>query len=243
MLPVINNSEAFSRFLDLYREHNARGGTETHQRKCRASDGTYYYKDVTRKVNQIPESVKTTFYMILREYVASYNRTASQMPVGMYTAQDPPSLLTNRIRLSEACDCSDKTVYNHIETLGSLGVIRRKFHGRKKDFELWISTDLLFGNSGKDGAKNAQKTQKTAFSDEDRKNLPLNNIHREFLEKENRSADGSFCGYGENDHGERGRAGNPARTAGSPPTSAAGPPDGEMSTGGAARRWPRRSRR
>ncbi|TDB69082.1 hypothetical protein [Arundinibacter roseus] len=206
MLPRIENGEAFSRFLTLYRQHNANCPTYTLTRTRKTADGRIYHQEIMRKSGTITESVKTTFYMVLRQYVDSYNRIASTMPAGMYTQEDPPSMLTNCVRMGELCDCSDRTVRNHLNRLRSLGVVRTKFHGSKHDFELWISKEILFGGEGEEAAKPLKKVPNSPLPEGFSKIFPHSNTHREFIEKENGNADFVNCGYGENDYRERGRA-------------------------------------
>jgi len=141
---------------------------------------------VKRRQGIIREQVITTFHAVLSDYIHSYNKTASIMPAGMYTEQDPPSLLTNCVKLAESCKATDRTVRNHITILRNLGVVRTQFHGSKKSFELWISSEILFG---KGGLENAENTPKTAILQKESKNFPHIHTYGEVIETENKKAD------------------------------------------------------
>jgi hypothetical protein len=201
MLARIEARKAYKRFELALTTHNENCPEQTHKRTRRVAGGAPIVVDVVRKVGTIKQAVKESFYVILSQYIHHYNHVAANMPAGMYTTQDPPSLLTNCVRLAEVCGCSDRTVRNHIGKLRRLGIVRTKFHGRQKDFELWISLEVLYGGEGED----FQKMRSGALNSGVGKNFPPNNTHREIFEKENESAD--MCvEHGENIHGERGRA-------------------------------------
>ncbi len=147
--------------------------------------------------------------MILSEYVTSYNNMAASMPAGLYNDADPPSLLTNSKKMAMLCDCSDRTVRNHLAHLRNLGVVNTRFHGRKHNYELWISNEFLYGGEEETKIKKAEISAKTPLSNSIRKIFPPNNIHREVFEKEKGDAE-LFIKHGESNHGERGRTGNEA---------------------------------
>lgn len=182
MLPVIKSTEVMKRLHEKIEQHNSNCPLVTHERKL--PDGKTL--TVTRRQGIIREQVITTFHALLSEYIHSYNRTASIMPAGMYTQDDPPSLTTNCVRLAQSCKATDRTVRNHIRTLTKLGLVTTKWHGSKKNFELWISGEMLYGNDGLETAKTAEKT---AFSPSNVKIFPHNHSHGDYLEKENKKAD------------------------------------------------------
>ena len=201
MLARIQAKKAYTRFELTLSTHNANCPERVDQRTRRVAGGEPICIDVVRKVGTIKQAVKETFYVLLSQYIHHYNHVAANMPAGMYTTQDPPSLLTNCVRLAGICGCSDRTVRNHIGKLRRLGIVRTKFHGRQKDFELWISGEVLYGGEGED----FQKMRPGALNSGVGKNFPPNYTHREIFEKENVNAD--MCvEHGENIHGERGRA-------------------------------------
>lgn len=203
MLARIEAKKAYKRFENRLSTYNDNCPQEAHERKIRVVGGPPICIEVIRKVGTIKQAVKETFYVLLSQYVHHYNHVAANMPASMYTTQDPPSLPTNCVRLANVCGCSDRTVRNHIGKLRRLGIVRTKFHGRQKDFELWISLEVLHGGEGED----FQKMRPSALNSQDGKNFPPNNTHREIFEKENENAD--MCvKYGENIHRERGRAEN-----------------------------------
>ena len=206
-LQKIDSSAAFSRFMVLYRAKNDACGTTSFVRKKTCLDGTIVETQVERRTGLVPEQVKTTFYMMLQKYVDNYNYVAGALPANIYAESERyPSLLTNNSRLGEWCDCTDKTIYNHRKQLEGLGVIKTSFRGRKNDYELWITPEILFGG-GK--AETPSEASKTAFLGGERKTFPHSNIHGENIEKENRSKELCISGYGENGYRGRGRAEQP----------------------------------
>ncbi|TAF48648.1 MAG: hypothetical protein EAZ63_03605 [Runella slithyformis] len=142
--------------------------------------------------------------MMLQKYVDNYNYVAGALPANIYAqAERYPSLLTNNTRLGEWCDCTDKTIYNHRKQLEALGVIKTQFRGRKNDYELWITPEILFGDGSEESASEGQKTGVLGGV---RKTFLHSNINREILEKENKGKELLISGYGENSYGGRGRA-------------------------------------
>ncbi|TDB64383.1 helix-turn-helix transcriptional regulator [Arundinibacter roseus] len=196
----IETSDAYSRFLNAFRQYNANCPVETHERKRTTKDGDAFTQTVPRKVGILKESLKVTFYNVLTEYIYAYNTSMKNMPEGMYTQADPPGVLTNCVHLAWLCDCSDRTVRNHLDRLRELGFIRTKFRGRKHDFQLWISSEILFGGEG----ENFEKMPQNGLPEGVSKNFPPNNTHREYIEKEKGNAD-LLIKHGENIYGERGR--------------------------------------
>lgn len=216
MLQRIENAEAYLRFQDEFRRHNEACPWVEEERTL--ADGRVV--KVHRQKGTIKQAVKTTFYIVLGQYVTSYNRTAATMPAGMYTLGDPPSLLTNCVRLSKPCDNSDRTVRNHLRKLKELGVIATKFHGSKHDFELWINPEILFGEAVLTAAENSENTPQIAFKGINPKNFPHTDTQIQIFEKEKGSKD-MLIDHGENDQGQRGRTDQGA-VAQTPPLEAAG---------------------
>jgi hypothetical protein len=204
MLSRIDNSEVFLRFMKAYRAHNAQCPSYTTSRTCKT---TGRVTEFCRQRGVISESVKTTFYIILRKYVESYVAAAASMSAGLHSDASPPPLYTNSVFLSIECDCSDRTIRNHLRQLRNLGVVRTKFRGRKHDYELWISPEFLYGGEGEAMKQSADFGRKNDFSSLNSKIFPVNNIHREVFEKEKGSAD-MFINHGESNDGERGRTEN-----------------------------------
>jgi hypothetical protein len=217
MLQRIENAEAYLRFQNEFRRHNEACEWYTFERTVKSTGRVV---EIQRQRGTITEAVKTTFYIILGQYVASYNRTAATMPAGMYTIQDPPSLLTNCVRLAKPCDCSDRTVRNHLRKLKELGVIATKFHGSNADFELWINPEILFGTEALAAAENSENTAQIAFKGLNPKNFPHTDTQIQIFEKEKGVKD-MLVLHGENDQGQRGRTDQGA-TAPSPPLGEAG---------------------
>lgn len=200
MLQRIENAEAYLRFQNEFRRHNDACEWYTFDRTL--ANGKVV--EIQRQRGTFTEAVKTTFYIVLGQYVASYNRTAATMPAGMYTLGDPPSLLTNCVRLAKPCDCSDRTVRNHLRKLKELGVVATKFHGSNADFELWINPEILFGEDALAAAENSENTPQIAFKGINPKDFPHTDTQIQIFEKEKGSKD-MLVLHGENDQGQRGR--------------------------------------
>ena len=182
MLEPIQARKVMRRMYEVIDAHNSSCPLVSHERKT--ADGRT--KTVTRRSGIIREQVITTFHQVLSAYIESYNYTASVMPAGMYTVEDPPSLPTNCVRLSDACKATDRTVRNHIALLTKLGLVSTKWHGNRKNFELWITPKILFGAPAPEAAKTAQKPPVSPVDD---KNFPHNLTHGENIATEKRKAD------------------------------------------------------
>ncbi|WP_428657660.1 hypothetical protein [Runella sp.] len=205
ILQRIDSSEAFGRFLALYRKHNDGCPAPSHTRKKKCLDGTVVEVTIHRRTGLIPEQVKTTFYMMLQKYVDNYNYVAEKLPGFIYAENGRyPSLLTNNARMGEWCDCTDKTIYNHRKHLEALGVISTKFRGRRNDYELWITPEILFGNGEEEKPENALKTPKIDFLNINEKTFPPSNTNGESIVKVNINAESLKSGYRENSYGGRG---------------------------------------
>lgn len=199
MYRKIDNAEAFVRFLDRYRTHNDACVTKEHKRRIKQPDGTIVEKTYERRTGLLPEQLKTTFYILLQEYVKSYNQVAMTSPLVL---KELPSLLTNNVRLAEICDCTDRTIRNHMRTMANLKLIRTKFRGREHDFEMWISPEILWENAK---TENLQNASKSALSPIGGKSFPLSNIYVETLENVKGDAEMLKSGQGKNSQGQRGR--------------------------------------
>ena len=219
-LQNIDCPQAFVRFLEKYRLHNASCETLTHIRKKQMEDGSIKEILISRKTGVLPEQIKTTFYMMLQKYAENYNYIAANIPADFRESGQLPAFLTNNVRLAEYCDCSDKTIYNHRTQLKSLGVISSKFRGRKSDFEMWISAEILFGSETEATPENRSEAPKTALPPVVMKTFTVNNINRENIEKEKNNMDMLISRYRENSYRERGRTDSSDPTLKAPTTHA-----------------------
>lgn len=227
MLSKISNSEVYTRFLIAFRRHNEKCPEFTVQRTCKT---TGRVTEITRRRGEIPQSVKGTFHNILAEYVKSYVITAVNMPdSNLHTDANPPSLHTNSVYMGNLCDCSDRTVRNHLRRLRDLGVVRTKFHGRTHNYELWISPEFLYGGEGDTTFKKLDSSRKTNFPSIDAKIFPANNFHRELFEKEKGSAD-MLIKHGEDYH----REGDQTEPGTLPPSTDLAENTEKLQAGGAA---------
>jgi hypothetical protein len=221
MYRKIDNAEAFVCFLDRYRTHNEACVTQEHKRRVPQRDGTIREVTYARRTGLLPEQLKTTFYILLQEYVKSYNAVATSAPL---VGKELPSLLTNNVQLAEICDCTDRTIRNHLTTLRDLKLIRTKFRGREHNFELWISPEILWKETKIEKNRNASKSASLGTN---MKTFPHSNIYVESIVNVNTDAEMLKCGYGENSDGERGRtAGTKAKTKVSEPSTERREPGG-----------------
>jgi len=198
MYRKIDNAEAFVRFLDRYRTHNDSCLSLEHIRKVKLPDGTIREMKYERRTGLLPEQLKTTFYILLQEYVKAYNEVAMSAPLVL---SELPSLLTNNVRLAEICDCTDRTIRNHMRVMADLKLLRTKFHGRTHDFELWISPEILWKNAENEKSR---KPSKSASLPTNVKSFPLSNIYVEKIVNEKGDADTLKSGQGKNGQGQRG---------------------------------------
>ena len=228
MLQRIEIPEAFSRFQKEFRDYNENcewySFDRTHQATGRVTR-------VRRQKGTLKEPVKTTFYCMLTQYVHSYNRTAATMPAGMYTVADPPSLLTNCVRMAKYCDCSDRTVRNHLTRLKKLGVIATKFHGSNADFELWINPEILYGTDAHSEVENSENGPQNALKGPNPKDFPHTYTQIQNVEKEKKGKDMLVCSWKE----QSGTEGSDRQADAGPPTHQSLPGSVAKKEGGAGR--------
>lgn len=218
MYRKINNAEAYVRFLTQYRTHNDACVTQTHTRNVKLPDGSTRGIKYDRRTGLLPAQLKTTFHILLQEYVKSYNEVVSS---AVLVSTEFPSLLTNNVSLAEICDVTDRTIRNHVRTLTNMKVIRTKFRGREHNFELWITPEILWGNTQNE---NYATTSKSALSLSNMKTFPPSNIYVDIPENEKGDAEMLNCGYVKNIDGERGRTATtkPEKEASEPQTERRG---------------------
>ena len=123
----------------MFREHNQQCPLNPHTRN--KSGGAV---EINRRKGLIPESVTTTFYTLLSEYIHNYNYLRTTLPSNMQDIDNLPSVWTNSKRIGKIARCSDRTVRNHLKLLRELKLITTQNHGRKKSFELWVAPQFLF---------------------------------------------------------------------------------------------------
>ncbi|CAG4992306.1 hypothetical protein DYBT9275_00935 [Dyadobacter sp. CECT 9275] len=181
MLPRIEASQVMRRATQAFDAHNDACPSVSHKRRC--ANGEML---ITRRQGIIPEAVTTTFHTLLTEYIHNYNRTREILPMEFHDVANPPALRTNAIRVAKYARCTDRTVRNHIIRLRELGFIQTKFHGSKRDFELWIAAPYLYGEAG---TENAENSLKMALEGDQRKIFPHTSTHIEISEKEKGRAD------------------------------------------------------
>ncbi|MGV3540700.1 MAG: hypothetical protein ACO1OQ_12880 [Rufibacter sp.] len=89
------------------------------------------------------QTLTATGERLIKLYIRAYERA---MATGFQpTAEEPyPVLFTNSVSLAKLCNASDRTMRNHIKKLKKVGFITRYvFHGRKHDFELCITPEIM----------------------------------------------------------------------------------------------------
>jgi hypothetical protein len=194
MLPRIQTKEVIQRVTQAFEEHNQSCPEVKHIRNTAMGP-----IEVTRRKGILPEAVTTTFHNVLSEYIHNYNEIRKMLSADLQEDMELPPVWTNTVRIAKIARCTDRTVRNHLGRLKKLGIISTKFHGRKKSFELWISTDFLLGPPPQ--TPPAQSSEIAPFGLE-RKIFPPNYTHRENLNIETDNAD-MFISYGESHTEER----------------------------------------
>ncbi|MGX5854540.1 hypothetical protein ACWKW6_12890 [Dyadobacter jiangsuensis] len=155
MLPRIETSQVIRRATKMFRDHNQRCPLNPHTRN-RAGSAV----EINRRKGLIPESVTTTFYTILSEYIHNYNYLRTTLPSNMQDINSLPSVWTNSKRIGKIARCSDRTVRNHLTLLRELKLITTQNHGRKKSFELWVDPQFLFEKAPISAAPSLESTEK-----------------------------------------------------------------------------------
>ncbi|TDB60069.1 hypothetical protein [Arundinibacter roseus] len=230
MLPRIEISNVVRRAYKAIDEHNNSCPMQAVERRIMTADGKPDVQLIHRRVGLIPEAISTTFHALVTEYVRNYNRTASMMADGAYTKDSPPGLRTNNVRLAPFCRCTDRTVRNHLSRLRELGYIQTKFHGTRKDFEVWISPKFLFEPESEASVNEFKNAPKPQFEGENPKNFPLNSTYIEIIEKKETRKVDMLVEHGENVQGQRGRAETTA--VGQQPLNTAGRREDQVGGGG-----------
>lgn len=184
------------RATNTFKQHDDQCPVVTHIRKTATGD-----VEITRRKGLIPEAITATFSILLGQYVHNYNIVRNELSPDFHDPENPPALRTNAARIAKVARCTDRTVRNHLTRLKKLGLLRTKFHGRKRDFELWINTDFLFGEPV---AATATKTLSAAPFAPERKNFPLTDTQGQKIKTENDKAD-MFISHGANNQGQKGK--------------------------------------
>lgn len=103
----------------------------------------------------ISDGAEKTGWALVRAALATVAQVR-QVPAlaGDYDAATPPPLSTNSEALCRAQNrgrrVSARTVRNHLAELEAAGVItKRKFRGRRHDFQVWINPEFLWNTAGK----------------------------------------------------------------------------------------------
>lgn len=98
------------------------------------------------KKKAITISVTDTGAYLLHLYIQNYWQIRGNPVLRQaYADGTLPSLFVNCVTLARKRNCSDRTIRNHVNKLLKIGLLsRKKFHGTKHDFELWIDPKFLF---------------------------------------------------------------------------------------------------
>lgn len=110
-------------------------------------DGRTVTQTYQRRKKAISDGAQNTGKALIQSFAYQFKRLVNTMPVDMINEAGTPSLKTNNVKMAKfRGGLSDRTIRNHIRELKNIGAITDyKFHGSKKDFELWIDTRILFG--------------------------------------------------------------------------------------------------
>jgi len=127
------------------------------------------------KKKAITISVTDTGAYLLHLYIQNYWQIRSNPNLRQaYTDGTLPSLFVNCVTLARKRNCSDRTIRNHVNKLLEIGLLsRKKFHGTKHDFELWIAPQFLFPEPLPPAYKFSKKGQITTPEAALRNNFPL----------------------------------------------------------------------
>ncbi|OZI08216.1 hypothetical protein BWI93_10135 [Siphonobacter sp. BAB-5385] len=122
-------------------------------------------------------SVRNTGRNLISHYIGHLHRTHRALGDKAFEGGEP-GLLTNRVELAKLWGCSERTAYAHLEKLREAGLIEsRRFRGTRADFEIYLSTEILFGR--KEGEKRVEspvfQMPTAATPTQILQNLPLNN--------------------------------------------------------------------
>lgn len=196
MLQRIEASEVMRRTTRLFDDYNNSRPLVTHTRMTARGE-----IQVSRREGLIPEAVTTTFHVILRNYIQNYNLMAEILPLELQDPASPPGLRTNAVYIGKDARCTDRTVRNHLAVLRELDCIETKFHGSKRNFEVWIKPRFLYGDGAGPEPQNALET---APEGKERKIFPHTSTHREIIGTEKGNAD-MFIKHGEDCQGQGGK--------------------------------------
>lgn len=104
----------------------------------RASEYVKSYNEINEeKAEEIRIGRKT----MLMRLVQNFRKTLIDYTNGM---SDVPTIYSNRKELGRLLGCSEKTVYNQLSFLETIGVVSKHLHGRQNDFELCLHPHFFF---------------------------------------------------------------------------------------------------
>lgn len=128
----------------------------------------------TKLCHTIRGGARLTLNAIVNEYIKAF-RAVQHLPQ-MADSDELPSLRTNRPALSALTGACERTIYNHIALLWEAGFVVKVWHGRKRDFELWINPWIVLGDCCSSPTLTDLHTSKTAYFQPDiRQTLPPKN--------------------------------------------------------------------
>ncbi|PMD97434.1 hypothetical protein BWI97_07325 [Siphonobacter sp. BAB-5405] len=147
---------------------------------------------------QVSTSVRKTGRDLISLYIGHLHQTHRKLGDKGFEGGEP-GFLTNRVELANLWGCSERTAYTHLVKLQEAGLVsKRKFRGTRADFEVYLSTEILFGR--KDGESRVKKPvfQMPASSLPTLilQNLPLNNAS--INQGNNKTETIKGCGFGDN---------------------------------------------
>lgn len=124
--------------------------------------------------NTIRGGCRLTLNVIVGEYIKAF-RAVQHLP-HMADSDQLPSLRTNRPALGALTGACKESIYNHIMLLWEAGFVLKVWHGRKRDFELWINPWILLGDCyTRPELVDLNTSQKAHFQPDIRQELPPKN--------------------------------------------------------------------
>ncbi|OUJ68605.1 hypothetical protein [Hymenobacter crusticola] len=122
--------------------------TRTITKGDRAKDGPITETIIRRGKRAIVDGAKATAIVLLKKYWKRVERLVYSPMLFDTMVTDTgilmPSILVDARMLMQERSLTERTMRNHLAQLMKIGfIVRKKWHGRKRQFELWINPELI----------------------------------------------------------------------------------------------------
>lgn len=159
MRTEIVKPKARIRLDELCRIKNSSSPVITITRNINGSEQVY-----ERRTKAVSDGAQNTGKLLIMLYAGHYRKQMEMLGDSIFSDGSVPSLPLNNVRVANFRELSDRTIRRHIKELKDIGFITSyKFHGSKKDFEVWLDEKVLFG---------VNSTSMPAFSEASDTSLP-----------------------------------------------------------------------